>query len=323
MTSKCVISLDLPEDIVAPLKDHFDLQTWSGKEAMPEMTLQDWLADAEGLLCALATPITASVIAGATQLKVISTISVGVDHIDLAAATAAGTPVGHTPGVLVDSTADLAVGLMIAATRRIAEADRWMRTGQWSQGWQSDLLLGTDLSQATVGIVGLGPIGEATAKRLRGFDCGILGWNRTPKTIEGVEMVDLDDLFARCDIVSLHTALTSDTMQIASRERLASMRAGATLINTGRGALVDEAALIEELSSGRLRAGLDVFETEPLPVDHPLLSLDNAVLLPHVGSATFSTRMAMVTRALDNLRAGMAGEPLPFCANPEVYGLSG
>ena len=208
MTSKCVISLDLPEDIVAPLSDQFDLLTWSGREAMPEVTLQEWLADAEGLLCALSTPITASVIRGAEQLKVISTISVGVDHIDLAAATAAGIPVGHTPGVLVDSTADLAVGLMIAATRRIAEADRWIRTGQWSQGWQSDLLLGTDLSQATVGIVGLGPIGEATVKRLRGFGATILGWNRTPKSLEGVEMVDLEDLFRRCDIVSLHTALT-------------------------------------------------------------------------------------------------------------------
>ena len=323
MTSKCVISLDLPEDIVAPLRDQFDLLTWSGKEAMPEVTLQDWLADAEGLLCALSTPITASVIAGARQLKVISTMSVGVDHIDLAAATAARIPVGHTPGVLVDSTADLAVGLMIAVNRRIAEADRWMRTGQWSQGWQSDLLLGSDLSQAIVGIVGLGPIGEATVRRLRGFGATLLGWNRTPKALEGVEMVDLEDLFCRCDIVSLHTALAPETFQIASRRRLASMRSGASLINTGRGALVDEEALIEELSSGRLRAGLDVFKTEPLPADHPLLSLDNAVLLPHVGSATFSTRMAMVTRALENLRAGMSGEPLSFCANPEVYGLSG
>ena len=322
MTSKCVISLDLPEDIVAPLRGQFELLTWSGKEAMPETTLQNWLADAEGLLCALSTPISASVIACAEQLKVISTISVGVDHIDLTAATAAGIPVGHTPGVLVDSTADLAVGLMIAATRRIAEADRWMRTGQWSQGWQSDLLLGSDLSRATVGVVGLGPIGEATVKRLRGFGCSILGWNRTPKDVEGVEMVDLEDLFSRCDIVSLHAALTPDTIKIASRERLASMRSGATLINTGRGALVDEEALIQELSRGRLRAGLDVFESEPLPADHPLLRLDNAVLLPHVGSATLSTRMAMVTRALENLQAGMSGRELSFCANPEVYGLS-
>ena len=323
MTAKCVISLNLPEDIVAPLRKQFDLLMWVGREAMPEATLQDWLADAEGLLCALSTPITASVIAGAGQLKVISTISVGVDHIDLAAATVAGIPVGHTPGVLVDSTADLAVGLMIAANRRIAEADRWMRTGQWSQGWQADLLLGSDLSHATVGIVGLGPVGEATVRRLRGFAATLLGWNRTPKALEGVEMVDLEDLFCRCDIVSLHTALAPETFQIASRKRLASMRSGATLINTGRGALVDEEALIEELANGRLRAGLDVFKTEPLPADHPILSLDNAVVLPHLGSATLTTRAAMVTRALKNLRAGMSGKSLYFCANPEVYGVSG
>ena len=146
MTSKCVISLDLPEDIVAPLSDQFDLLTWSGREAMPEATLQKWLADAEGLLCALSTPITASVIASAEQLKVISTISVGVDHIDLAAATAAGIPVGHTPGVLVDSTADLAVGLMIAATRRIAEADRWIRTGATMSSGKSRLITHLDVT---------------------------------------------------------------------------------------------------------------------------------------------------------------------------------
>lgn len=322
MKPKCVVTLDLPEDIVVPLQSHFEVMAWAAPDAMPEAQLQDWLGDARGLLCALSTPITASVIAGAEQLKVISTISVGVDHIDLAAATDAGIPVGHTPGVLVDSTADLAVGLMIAATRRIAEADRWMRTGQWSKGWQSDLLLGSDLSQATVGIVGLGPIGDATVRRLRGFGCRILGWNRTPKIIEGVEMVELNDLFSHCDIVSLHTALTPDTFKIASRSRLASMRVGATLVNTGRGALVDEEALIEELSSGRLKAGLDVFESEPLPADHPFLRQENAVLLPHVGSATLSTRMAMVTRAIENLRAGMSGQRLPFCANPEVYGVS-
>ena len=322
MKPKCVITLDLPEDIVAPLQSHYEVMAWAAADAMPEDHLQEWLGDARGLLCALSTPISASVVASAEQLKVISTISVGVDHIDLAAATEAGIPVGHTPGVLVDSTADLAVGLMIAATRRIAEADRWMRTGQWSKGWQSDLLLGSDLSQATVGIVGLGPIGKATVRRLRGFGCGILGWNRTPTIIEGVEMVDLDDLFSRCDIVSLHTALTPDTFQIASRSRLASMRAGATLVNTGRGGLVDEEALIEALSRGRLKAGLDVFESEPLPADHPFLHQENAVLLPHVGSATLSTRIAMVTRAIENLRAGMAGQRLPFCANPEVYEVS-
>jgi glyoxylate reductase len=320
--SKCVISLDLPEDIVVPLRDQYALQTWSGIGAMPEATLQNWLSDAEGLLCALSSPITESVMHTAKQLRVISTISVGVDHIDLNAATRAGIPVGHTPGVLVDSTADLALGLMIALTRRIPEADRWMRSGQWSQGWQSDLLLGTDLSDSTVGVVGLGSIGEATVRRLRAFGCRILAWNRSLKEIEGVEIVPLDEVFARSDIVTLHTALTAETTHIASRSRLASMPTGAALINTGRGLLVDERALLEELQAGRLKAGLDVFEVEPLPSDHPFLSLNNVVLLPHVGSATASTRLAMVTRALENLHAGMSGERLPFCANPQVYGLS-
>ena len=320
--SKCVISLDLPEDIVVPLRDQYALQTWSGRDAMPEATLQNWLSDAEGLLCALSSPITESVMHTAKQLRVISTISVGVDHIDLNAATRAGIPVGHTPGVLVDSTADLALGLMIALTRRIPEADRWMRSGQWSQGWQSDLLLGTDLSDSTVGVVGLGSIGEATVRRLRAFGCRILAWNRSLKEIEGVEIVPLDEVFARSDIVTLHTALTAETTHIASRSRLASMPTGAALINTGRGLLVDEKALLEELEAGRLKAGLDVFEVEPLPSDHPFLSLNNVVLLPHVGSATASTRLAMVTRALENLHAGMSGERLPFCANPQVYELS-
>lgn len=320
--SKCVISLDLPEDIVVPLRDQYALQTWSGRDAMPEATLQNWLSDAEGLLCALSSPITESVMHTAKQLRVISTISVGVDHIDLNAATRAGIPVGHTPGVLVDSTADLALGLMIALTRRIPEADRWMRSGQWSQGWQSDLLLGTDLSDSTVGVVGLGSIGEATVRRLRAFGCRILAWNRSLKEIEGVEIVPLDEVFARSDIVTLHTALTAETTHIASRSRLASMPTGAALINTGRGLLVDERALLEELQAGRLKAGLDVFEVEPLPSDHPFLSLNNVVLLPHVGSATASTRLAMVTRALENLHAGMSGERLPFCANPQVYELS-
>ncbi len=323
MKDKCVVALGLPAEILTALEKHYEVLAWSDSGAMPETLLSERLRDASGLLCALSTPITEPLIQGAIDLKVISTISVGVDHIDVAAATRAGIPVGHTPGVLVDSTADLAVGLMLAATRRIAEADRWMRGGQWSQGWQSDLLLGTDLSQSVVGLVGLGPIGEAVARRLRGFGCKILGWNRTPKYIEGVEMVSLDEVFAGSHIVSLHTALTAETTHIADRRRLASMPSRAALINTGRGLLVDEAALIEELRSGRLNAALDVFEQEPLPPQHAFLAMDNAVLLPHVGSATDSTRWAMVNRALENLHAGMAGDRLDYCANPEVYTASG
>ena len=323
MKDKCVVALGLPAKILTALEKHYEVLAWADHGAMPEALLSERLRDASGLLCALSTPITKRLIQGAVDLKVISTISVGVDHIDVAAATRAGIPVGHTPGVLVDSTADLAVGLMLAATRRIAEADRWMRGGHWIQGWQSDLLLGTDLSQSVVGLVGLGPTGEAVARRLRGFGCKILGWNRTRKYIEGVEMVSLDEVFAGSHIVSLHTALTAETTHIADRRRLASMPSGAALINTGRGLLVDEAALIEELRSGRLNAALDVFEQEPLPPQHAFLAMDNVVLLPHVGSATDSTRWAMVNRALENLHAGMAGDRLDCCANPEVYTASG
>ena len=320
MKQKCVVSLALPESIIQALKTRYEVIAWASSEAMSPRQLSDALIGAQGLLCALSAPIDATMINGAADLKVISTISVGVDHIDLRAATRRGIPVGHTPGVLVDSTADLAVALMLAATRRVAEADQWVREGQWTQGWQSDLLLGTDLSQATVGLVGLGPIGEAVARRLRGFGCKLVGWNRTPKLIEGVEPLELDQVFATADVVSLHTALTEDTRHIASRERLASMPAGATLINTGRGPLVDEQALIDELTAGRLRAGLDVFCHEPLPIDHPFLRLRNVVLLPHVGSATHSTRIAMLSRALENLEAGMSGQALRWYANPAVYG---
>ncbi|MEL0162539.1 MAG: D-glycerate dehydrogenase [Halieaceae bacterium] len=319
MKPKCVVALALPGDIIEHLKVRYDVAAWSGPEAMGHEQLAVALEGAQGLLCALSTPVTAEIMDHAPELKVISTISVGVDHIDIAAATLRGIPVGHTPGVLVDSTADLAVALMLAATRRVAEADQWVREGQWTRGWQSDLLLGTDISQATVGLVGLGPIGEAVARRLRGFGCKLVGWNRTPKEVEGVEPMALDQVFETADIVSLHTALTDETRHIASRKRLALMRPGATLINTGRGPLVDEAALIEALALGRLRAGLDVFCEEPLPTDHPLLSLRNVVLLPHVGSATLSTRNAMVRRALENLHVGMRNERLAWCANPAVY----
>ncbi|MDG2460307.1 MAG: D-glycerate dehydrogenase [Luminiphilus sp.] len=322
MKPKCLITLELPDDIRAPLEQRYEVLTWPGPERLSEQVLGELLSATEGLLCALSKPISASLLNSAKALKVVSTISVGVDHIDLAAATRKGIAVGHTPGVLVDSTADLALALMLGVTRRVAEADRWIRGANWTQGWQSDLLLGTDLSQAKVGVVGLGPIGQAVVKRLAGFGARVLVWNRTYRPVEGAEWVELDALFAESDIVTLHTALTEDTQHIASRARLAMMPDRAVLINTGRGPLVDESALLDELSSARLRAGLDVFQVEPLPIDHPFLSLDNVVLLPHVGSATAATRHAMVARALGNLHAGIAGERVPFCANPEVYRVS-
>ena len=315
---KVVITLPVPEKLLEPFREKSDIWIWS-EPPITKAQLAAWITDATGLLCSLAVPIDRSLIMQAKALKVISTVSVGVDHIDVAAATERSLPVGHTPGVLVDSAADLTLALMLAVTRRLPEADRWIRRNKWKDGWQSDLFLGTDLSKARVGVVGLGPIGRAVIRRLQGFGCKVVCWNRTPRVIDDTEMVDLETLFATSDIVTLHTALTEETLNLVSRERLAKMSDNAVLINTGRGGLVDEEALIDELASGRLRAGLDVFENEPLLENHRLMGFDNVVLLPHVGSATESTRMAMMARAVENLRAGLAGEQVAHCANAEIY----
>lgn len=319
MAAKVIVTLPLPEAAMFPLRERFEIIGWSEPTPLPRQTLLDWLRVADGVLCSLTTVLDAEALTAAGELKVISSISVGVDHIDLGAASRAGIPVGHTPGVLVDSTADMALALMLASTRRIAEADRFVRSGGWNASWSTGFFLGTDISAATVGLVGLGPIGQAVAKRLRGFGASVIGWNRTPREVPGVEPVALDALFERADIVSLHTALVPQTRNLVDARRLGLMRDGATLINTARGGLVDETALAAELGSGRLRAGLDVFATEPLAPASPLLALDNVVLAPHLGSATAATRHAMMERAITNLVAGLFGERLPFCANPAVY----
>lgn len=315
---KVVVTLPLPAAVMASLGERFDVTPLT-ETPVTEAALCDLVQGSDGMLCSLNTPVSASVIEAGKGLKVISSISVGVDHIDLDAATRAGIPVGHTPGVLVDSTADMALALMLASTRRIVEADRLIRAGGWQAGWSTGFFLGSDLSRATVGIVGLGPIGQAVARRVQAFGAKVIAWNRTPRKIPGVEWVELEALFARADIVSIHAALTPDTRHLVSAERLAQMKDGATLINTARGGLVDEQALVNELDSGRLRAGLDVYEQEPLAADSPLLRLENAVLAPHLGSATGATRQAMMERAMTNLAAGLGGEQVPYCANSEVY----
>ena len=313
--TKVIVTLPLEDAALAPLRERFDVQVWD--IAAPE-TLSACLADADGVLCALNTHFDGALLRANSHLKVISSISVGLDHIDVDAATAAGIRVGHTPGVLVDSTADMALSLMLATSRRVVEADRFIRNGRWTSGWSAGFFLGTDLSRATVGLIGLGPIGQAVAKRLQAFGARVIAWNRTPSIVAGVEMVELDTLFSQADIVSCHVALVPDTQGLVSTARLASMKDGAIVINTARGGVVDEAALIAELQTGRLRAGLDVFEQEPLPIDSPLLGFDNVVLVPHLGSATAATREAMFRLAVGNLIAGMSGAPLPHCANPVI-----
>jgi glyoxylate reductase len=240
------------------------------------------------------------------NLRVVANYGVGYDDVDVAACERRGVAVTNTPGVLDAATADLAFGLVLAVRRRIAEGDRYVREGRWGSGWAEPFLLGDEVSGATIGIVGLGRIGRAVARRARGFDMRVLYTRRSPDE----ESRPLDELLAEADVVTLHVPLTDETRGLIDARRLGLMRDGACLVNTARGAIVDEDALVRELRSRRLRAGLDVFAHEPA-VPAQLLALPNVVLTPHVGSATAATREAMTRVLVDNLLAVRDGRELP------------
>ena len=242
------------------------------------------------------------------SLRLIANYGVGYDRIDLDACRARGVAVTNTPGVLDAATADLALALLLAARRRVVEGDRLVRSGRWGTAWSAGPFLGREITGATLGIVGLGRIGSAVAQRARGFEMRVLHYRRTATGEPGYRA--LEDLLRESDLVSLHTPLTAETTGLISRERLALLRDGATLVNTARGAVVDEAALVDELVSGRISAGLDVFVHEP-HVPAALLDLPNVVLTPHIASATLETRAAMTRVVVDNVLAFERGEPLP------------
>ncbi|MHB8469761.1 MAG: 2-hydroxyacid dehydrogenase [Gaiellaceae bacterium] len=241
------------------------------------------------------------------SLRLVANFGVGYDRIDVEACRARGVAVTNTPGVLDASTADLAIGLMLAARRGLVRGDRLVRGGAWTTPWSEAPFLGRDVTGATLGIVGLGRIGSTVARRAAAFDMKVLHTGRVPG---GDAWRPLDELVRACDIVSLHVPLTRETAGLMSRERLASLRDGATLVNTARGAIVDEDALVQELASGRISAGLDVYVHEP-HVPHALLDLPNVVLAPHIASATVETRAAMTRIVVANVLAFARGEPLP------------
>ncbi|EAQ96481.2 Lactate dehydrogenase [Congregibacter litoralis KT71] len=298
------------------------MNIWMGPGLLPAAGLHDELAGCEGLLCLLTDRIDASLIEANPQLRFIASMSVGVDHIDVKAATARGIVVGNTPGVLVETTADASFALLLAAARRLVEADRFVRGGHWrvENAWSPEFFTGKDVAGATLGIVGLGEVGQAVARRAAGFGMKVLAWNRTPRNVPGVEAVELDELLAASDFVSINLALGEETRNLIDERRLALMKRDAVLVNTSRGGIVDEQALADALSHDRLAAaGLDVFEREPVPEDHPLLSLPNVVATPHIGSATEATRIKMADMAALNMLEALRGEPMPHCVNPEVY----
>ncbi len=304
------------------IRPEADVEVWPGELPPPYETLVEKCRDARGVLCMLSDRIDAGLIDACPDLKVISTMAVGYDNIDVAAATARGMRVGNTPGVLTETTADLIWALLMAAARRIAEADRYVRDGRWKT-WGPMTLLGQDVHGATLGIIGLGRIGLEVAKRARGFGMHILYYSRTRKTPEqekklGLEYVDrMTDLLARSDFVSLHVPLTPETQGLIGAAEFAVMKKTAVFVNASRGAVVDQTALYEALKNGVIfSAGLDVTMVEPIPPDDPLLALPNLVIAPHIGSASFPTRRTMAVMAADNLLAGLRGELPPNCVNP-------
>ena len=290
---------------------------------MPRALLLERVATAEGALVMLTDRIDDQFLEVGRRLKVVSQMAVGVDNIDLAACTSRGIPVGHTPDVLTETTADMAWVLLGAAARRIPEGRDYVLDGHWLE-WDPDLLLGSDLWGATLGIVGMGRIGAAVARRAAGFSMRIVYNSRSPKpTVEeetGAVYTRLDDLLTQSDHVVVTASYTPETHHLIDAAALTHMRPTATLVNIARGPLVDPKALYAALSScGIGAAALDVTEPEPIPGNHPLLSLPNCLVIPHLGSASRGTRLAMAARAAENLVAGLAGETVPWCANPEVY----
>ena len=320
---KLLITHQLPGERVKQLAQTSDVNVWMGPGLLPAQALAEELQGSTGLVCLLTDRIDEALLDSMPALKFISSMSVGVDHIDVAAATRRGIPVGHTPGVLVETTADATFGLLLAAARRMAEAARFVRQGSWraENAWSPDFFTGKDVAGATLGIVGLGDIGRAVARRAQGFGMDVVAWNRAAVDVPGVSLVDLGTLLGRSDFVSIHVALTADTAELINAERIAAMKPGAVLVNTARGGIVDEQALAQALSAGDLyAAGIDVFGREPVEDDNPLLHLPNVVLTPHIGSATAQTRIEMADLAAGNALAALAGEAMPHCVNPEVYG---
>lgn len=322
--AKVFITRRLPDIDLGKLEQIAEVETWNQTQEPPYSLLLEKAKKIDGLLCLLTDRIDKQLIETAASLKVISQMAVGYDNIDIAAATARGIPIGNTPGVLTDATADLTWALLMVAARRIVEGERLVRTGQW-QTWSPTLLLGADLSGSTLGIIGFGRIGQAVARRARGFDLRVLYYSRRRREREleramGIEYAELNTLLQESDFVTLHASLTPDTYHLMSEIQFDLMKRSAILINTARGSMVDSEALFKALSTGQIAgAALDVTEPEPLPPSSPLLELNNVIITPHIGSASKQTRTKMAQMAVDNLIAGLQGEKLPNCVNREVY----
>lgn len=295
---------------------------WPEDRGMPRDLFLERIASADGLYSMLTDSIDEELLDAASHLRAIATMAVGTDNIDLGACTARGIPVGNTPDVLTETTADTAFGLIIAAARRFKEGVDYVRDGRWVR-WEPNLLLGRDVHGSTLGIIGFGRIGEAIARRGLGFGMRVVysSRSRRPEAERelGVHWMGFEELLGSADHVVVATPLTPETHHLIDDSALNLMRTTATLVNIARGGTVDPDALYEALRSGSIAAaGLDVTEPEPIPADHPLLTLPNCTILPHLGSSSAQTREAMAELAATNLVLALGGEPMKACANPEA-----
>jgi len=322
---KVFVARRIPDDGLRIVTGETDATVRPDELPPPRDELLRSVAGCDGVLTLLTDRVDDEFLdAAGPQLKVVSNYAVGFDNVDVPACTARGIPVGNTPGVLTETTADLAFALMMAAARRLPEGDRYVRAGKWKT-WGPLLLLGPDVHGATIGIVGFGRIGQAVARRAGGFGMTILYHDvqRAEASVEtehGATFLPLEELLAQADFVSLHVNLTDETRGLINAEKLGWMKSTAVLVNTSRGPVINPADLAIALRDGQIfAAALDVTDPEPIPADDPLLSLDNCLVVPHIASASRATRGKMAEMAAANLLAGLRGERLPTPVNPEVY----
>ncbi|MDX6152195.1 D-glycerate dehydrogenase [Marinococcus sp. PL1-022] len=308
------VTRPMPHWLTEKLEQEAVVDVWDKNEAVPEEELVRRTAEADGLFCTVSEPVTRNVIEQAPRLKIIATMAVGYNNIDLEAAEEKGVKVAHTPGILTETTADLTFALLMTAARRLPEAMDTIRQNEWGS-WAPFAFTGQDIYGATLGIIGMGRIGEAVAKRAGGFDMNILYHNRSRKREAeertGAVYAELNELLEQADFICVLAPATPETEKLINAEAFRKMKKSAVFINTSRGTTVDEQALVDALREGEIfSAGLDVFENEPIGADHPLLSLSNVVVLPHIGSASEKTRREMADMTADHILQGLQGLPL-------------
>lgn len=322
---KILVTRNFFPDLLKPLLDCHEIELWHGENPPSYDWIMENIRQADGVISMLNDKIDEKIIAAGLnhKLKVISQMAVGVDNIAVAYASAQKLPVGNTPGVLTETTADFAWALLMANARRVVESHNEVQHNLW-RPWGPEVLCGVDIYGATLGLIGFGRIGKAMARRAAGFNMKVLYYEPTLKPeneqIENAQYTTLEELLGKSDFISLHAYLSTATRGMIGQKQLALMKPSAILINTARGAMIDSIALQNALERNQIAgAALDVFDPEPIPQDHPLLQMPNVIVTPHIASSTTATRRRMAAMTVENVMAGLDGRRLPYCANPQIY----